>query len=125
MQYQTQEKTLYRSRNGVILGVCRGIGEYLDFSVFWLRVIALVVLFMGGIFPPTVVYFIAAILMKPEPVIPFSGVSDQEFYHSYVGSRSMALDRLRRTFDNLDRRVRRIENIVTARDYDWETRLNE
>jgi len=37
----------------------------------------------------------------------------------------MALHRLKRTFDNLDRRIQRIESIVTARDYDWERRLRE
>jgi phage shock protein C len=36
----------------------------------------------------------------------------------------MAIRRLKRTFDNLDRRIRRIEDIVTARDYEWEQRLN-
>lgn len=109
----------------MICGVCKGIGEYLDLSVFWLRVIALAILFMGGIFPPVFVYFMAAIFMKPEPVLPFSDVEDQEFYNSYVSSRSMALHRLKKTYDNLDRRIRRIEDIVTAKDYDWESRLHE
>ncbi len=125
MRYNTHEKTLYRSRAGMICGVCKGIGEYLDLSVFWLRVIALAILFMGGIFPPVIVYFMAAIFMKPEPVLPFSDVEDQEFYNSYVSSRSMALHRLKKTYDNLDRRIRRIEDIVTAKDYDWESRLHE
>ena len=28
---------MYRSRSGVVSGVCRGLAEYYDFSVFWLR----------------------------------------------------------------------------------------
>lgn len=125
MRFETNERTLYRSRSGIICGVCKGIAEHLDFPVFWLRVIALVVLFTAGIFPPVLLYFLAAIFMKPEPVIPFSDVEDQEFYNSYVSSRSMALHRVKKTYDNLDRRIRRIEDIVTAKDYDWETRLHE
>lgn len=125
MRFETNERTLYRSRSGIICGVCKGIAEHLDFPVFWLRVIALVVLFTAGIFPPVLLYFLAAIFMKPEPVIPFSDVEDQEFYNSYVNSRSMALHRVKKTYDNLDRRIRRIEDIVTAKDYDWETRLHE
>lgn len=109
----------------MICGVCKGIAEHLDFPVFWLRVIALVILFTAGIFPPVLLYFLAAIFMKPEPVIPFSDVEDQEFYNSYVSSRSMAVHRVKKTYDNLDRRIRRIEDIVTAKDYDWETRLHE
>ena len=30
---------LYRSRRGIICGVCRGVAEYLDFSVFWTRAV--------------------------------------------------------------------------------------
>jgi phage shock protein C len=63
--------------------------------------------------------------MKPEPVLPLETEAEQEFYNSYATSRSMALHRLRRTFDQLDRRIRRIESIVTSREYDWERRLNE
>jgi len=120
-----EERELYRARDGVVLGVCQGIAAYLDFSVFWLRAITLALLFFSGIFPVVVLYFLAAILMKPEPVIPFNDIDDREFYHSYVGSRSMALHRLKKTYDALDRRIRRMEDIVTARDYDWEHRMKE
>jgi len=124
-EYEKENKTLYRSRDGMILGVCKGIGEYLDFSVFWVRVIAVVALISTVFWPVTGLYFLAALLMKPEPVLPLKTDADEEFYHSYSTSRSMALRRLKRTFDNIDRRIRRMESIVTARDYDWENRFNE
>lgn len=117
-------KSLYRSRNGVIFGVCRGLAEYMDFSVFWMRVIALLLLFFTGIWPLVGLYILAGLLMKPEPVLPFHSESDAEFYNSYVSSRAMALQRLKRTYDALDRRIQRIESTVTARDYDWERRFH-
>ncbi|NIR16473.1 MAG: PspC domain-containing protein, partial [Desulfobacterales bacterium] len=61
---------MYRSRDGIILGVCRGIAEYFDFSIFWTRAIALILLFFTGLWPIVVLYFIAALIMKPEPVLP-------------------------------------------------------
>jgi phage shock protein C len=82
-------------------------------------------MFFTGIFPVIITYFVAAILMKPEPVIPFETESDREFYDSYVSSRSMAIHRLKRTYESLDRRIRRIESIVTSRDFSWDQRLNE
>lgn len=115
---------LYRSRHGVIFGVCRGIAEYLDFSVFWMRIVTIVLLFWTGVLPVLGTYVIAALLMKPEPVLPFRDEADEEFYQTYAASRRMAVHRLKRTYDNLDRRIRRIESIVTARDYDWDRRLN-
>ena len=42
---------LYRSRNGIIFGVCRGLAEYFDFSVFWVRMIAVILLFVTGLWP--------------------------------------------------------------------------
>jgi phage shock protein C len=122
---ERERRGLYRSRSGLIFGVCKGIAEYLDFSVFWMRAIVVVATLFTGIWPIPVLYVVAALLMKPEPVLPLETESDREFYNSYVSSRTMALHRLKRTFDSLDRRLRRMESIVTAREYDWERRLNE
>ena len=115
---------LYRSRNGIILGVCKGIAEYFDFSVFWARAIVFILFLFSGFWPIAVLYFIAALLMKPEPVIPIQTADQQEFYDSYVYSRKGATDRLKRRYDNLDRRIQRMEHTVTAREFDWDQRLN-
>jgi phage shock protein C len=123
--YERQLTGPYRSRTGMILGVCKGIAEYLDFSVFWMRAIALTLLLFSGIWPIVGLYLLMALLMKPEPVLPLKTEAEREFYNSYASSQTMALHRLKRTFDNLDRRIRRMENIVTAREYDWERRLND
>lgn len=115
---------LYRSRNGVILGVCRGIAEYFDFSAFWVRAIAVGLLIFSGFWPVTILYFIAALLMKPEPAIPIDTDEEQEFYDSYVHSRKGAIDRLKRRYDNLERRIRRMEDTVTSREFNWDSKLN-
>jgi phage shock protein C len=101
------------------------MAEYLDFPVPAMRILTIFITLFTGIWPLIGAYIIAALLLKPEPVIPFREDSDQEFYESYMNSRTMALQRLKRTFDNLERRIRRMENMVTAKDYDWERRLNE
>ena len=116
---------IYRSRCGMIFGVCRGVAQYLGFSVFWFRVLTVGAAVFTGVWPLIVGYIFAALLMKPEPVVPFEEDSEREFYDSYVNSKTMALSRLKRTFDNLERRIRRMENLVTAREYDWERRLND
>jgi phage shock protein C len=104
--------------------VCKGLAEHFDFPVLWMRVIACVLLIISGIWPMVIVYFVAALLMKPEPILPLETESEQEFYNSYATSRRAALHRLKRTYDNLNRRVQRMEDIVTDREYDWERRLN-
>jgi len=115
---------IYRSRNGLILGVCKGLAEHFDFSVFWTRVIVLIFLFVAGILPAIGLYLLAALLMKPEPVIPLKNSAEKEFYDSYTYSRQGAVERLKRRFENLQRRIQRMEHIVTSTEYDWENRLN-
>jgi len=115
----------YRSRKGIVFGVCRGLAEYFDIPLFWVRVFFLIGFIMSGFWMVGAAYILAALLMKPEPVLPIESEEDAEFYNSYTNSRAMALHRLRRTFENLDRRIQRIESIVTARDYDWDARLND
>ena len=114
---------VYRSRSGVIFGVCRGLAEHFDFSVFWARAIAIIFLLVSGFWPAIGLYLIATLLMKPAPVVPIKTEAEQEFYDSYTHSRHMAARRLKRRFENLERRLQRMEHIVTTREFDWDNKL--
>ncbi len=118
------DKGLYRSRDGAILGVCRGVAAYFDFSVFWVRAITVLIFFFSGFWPLTGIYILAALLMKPEPVLPIETEEEEEFYDSYVHSRKGAISRMKRKYDSLDRSIQRVEDRVTSREFDWERRLN-
>jgi phage shock protein C len=108
----------------MILGVCKGLAEYFDVNVMLVRVALVAASIFTAFWPFAITYVVAGVLMKPEPIVPILGESDREFYDSYMSSRSMALQRLKRTFDHLDRRVGRIEDVVTSREYSWEKRLS-
>lgn len=68
-EYGYRSGGLYRSRDGMIAGVCAGLAEYFDFSVFWTRVIAVGLFLCSGIWPVLVVYAIAALMMKKSPYV--------------------------------------------------------
>ncbi len=116
---------LYRSRDGILFGVCKGIADYFDFSVFWIRTITVISLLVSGFWPVMGLYFIGALLMKPKPVIPIHSDDEQEFYDSYTHSRKAAAHRIKRRYDSLERRLRRMEHTVTTPEFDWERRFNE
>lgn len=125
MRYSVNKKRgIYRSRDGLILGVCRGIAEHFDFSVFWIRTGMIVIFLLSGFWPVIGIYLVAALLMKPEPVRPFENDTQQEFYDSYVHSPQSAAQRLKKKFRDLERRIRRMEDTVTGRDYEWERKFN-
>jgi phage shock protein C len=116
-------KGIYRSRQGAIFGVCRGVAEHFDFSVFWVRFIAVLLLLVSGLWPAIILYLLAALVMKPQPVMPLSSADEQQFYDHYTSSRHEAAQQLRRRYDGLEKRIRRMEDVVTSHEYDWDRRL--
>ena len=50
--------------------------------------------------------------------MPLENETDQEFYESYTTSRSSAIQRIKRKFENIDRRIQRMEHTVTSREFD-------
>ena len=118
-----ERRRLYRARDGMLLGVCKGLARHFDLSVGALRAVVVVLFLITGVWPVGLLYLVAAMVMKMEPVVPIRSTGEQEFYDSYSSSRAGALDRIKRTFESLDRRLRRMEDVVTSRDFEWERRM--
>ena len=114
---------IYRSRKGLIFGVCRGFAEYFDFSVFWVRTITLLFFLFTGFWPMGVLYLLAVFIMKPEPVVPIGSVDEQDFYDAYLHSRPQAINRLKRRYESLKRRIQRMEDTVTSSEFNWDSRF--
>lgn len=123
-EYSTRQRGIYRSRDGVVFGVCRGLAEHFDFPVFWVRMALVVMFIFSGFWPVIGAYLIAAFIMKPEPVRPIASDDEREFYHAYVNSPKNAAERLKRKFRELERRIRRMEDEVTGREYEWKRRFD-
>lgn len=117
-------RTLYRSRDGMIFGVCKGIARYAEVKTFWIRFAALIALVMTGFWPMVLIYIVAAIFIKPQPVIEPKNTEDWEFYQTFASNRGIALRRLKEKLDTLERRTQRVENVVTSPKYSWERRLD-
>jgi len=117
-------RPLYRSRRGCFLGVCKGIAEWRGIDTVWVRLGVFIAIWLSGLWPGLAIYVIVGLLMKPEPVVPPVNDQEQEFYDDVASSRKRALAQLKRSFDALDRRTRRLEAAVTSNEYDWERRLN-
>ena len=60
-------------------------------------------------------YFLAALIMKPEPAIPVMSEAEKG---------SGAIERLIRRHEKIEHRLRRMEDTVTTKEYDWDRRLN-
>lgn len=125
MSINSPRRPLARSRNGWIFGVCRGLADYAEISVVWVRLLAFVGFFLTSGWPLVLIYIVAAIFMRPRADVEAPRNAEEWDLHcAYTTDRSMAVQRLKRKFDQLDRRTRRMEGIVTDREFDWERRFN-
>lgn len=60
-------KRLYRSKNGEIMGVCKGIAEWRDYPVDTIRLIFILVAIFTAIAPCLIVYFILGLILPANP----------------------------------------------------------
>jgi phage shock protein C len=116
---------LYRSRDGLLLGVCRGLAEHLDVSVTGLRVVVVVLVLVTGFWPVAGLYVLAGVLLRPEPARPFATEEEEAFYQTYAHRHGAAVERLKRTYDRLGRRLAHLEHVVTSDEYQWRRRLDK
>ena len=101
------------------MGVCRGLSEFFNFNVFWVRMITLFMFLITGFWPIGVMYIVAGLILKVEPATPLRNEKEEEFYDTYTYSKQSALQRIKRKFDNIERRIQRMEHTVTSREFDW------
>jgi phage shock protein C len=114
---------LYRSRDGIILGVCRGVADYFDIAALWVRTIIVVVFIFTGFWPIIGIYLLAALLMKSEPSVSGRQGSKRNFHCRYNPARRETAERLKRKWRHLEKRIRRAEDKVTSREFDWDNRF--
>lgn len=63
---ETKRRALRRSRNGILLGVCQGLADWLEIPAWPLRLGVVIAFFASGFWPIGALYLVAAIAMKPE-----------------------------------------------------------
>ncbi len=68
---------LYRSKDGLFMGVCQGVANQFDISVFWLRLLVLFLALSTGFWPVFLVYVFIGLLLKTEPLYSESDLYQQ------------------------------------------------
>ena len=124
IEYNKPHRKLYRVRAGMGLGVCHGIAEYFDLPVWLVQVAAIILCLHIHIVPFLILYGLAALIMKPKPACehPYMPRPSRRDFES--SSRAVSWQDVKTVMARLDRRIQRMENIVTSREYDWDRRLN-
>lgn len=113
-------RKLYRSRDGAILGVCKGIAEWRDFPVDMVRLVwILATIFIGG-FPGVLIYLILAFILPVEP----EGYYREREYRNRRSYQERK-DDLKADFENLKSRVNWMEDEELDKERDWDNRFSK
>jgi phage shock protein C len=105
------------------LGVCRGVADYFDFPAFWIRAVLIVVFIFTGFWPIIGIYILAALLMKSAPGASGRDGKKHNIHCRYYRAGRDTADRLKRQWRHLEKRIRRMEDKVTSREFDWNNRF--
>ncbi len=106
--FYSNGKRLYRSRERMLFGVCKGIAEWKDLPVGWVRFFTVLAFMSTGFFPVGLIYLIAAIVIPIEPPGYYRNSShDSSFSHNDYDDRFDSSDRYdegkyKRRYDNED-----------------------
>jgi phage shock protein C len=107
----------FRSKDGLFLGVIRGMAEHYKMSPYVLRLIVVGVSIFLAFWPVLLLYFAAAIIMPVEPkVMPVTARDRERVLLGQVNPTTL-VDSLILRADNLEAKLRRIEDYVTSKNF--------
>jgi len=106
---------LYRSRSGIVFGVCKGIADWSGMSVALVRIIWVVLMASTGFFPFGVLYLLMAYFLPEKPLYEDDR---QEERMRYAGFCSYTV---REQYDSFRDRYR---NTGDFREKDWDRRFS-
>jgi phage shock protein C len=115
--YYSSGRRLYRSREGEILGICRGIAEWRDLPVSVVRWTFVLIALFTAVMPVILVYFILGLILPLEPEYREKG--------RRRGYRASGDEDIESDFEDLKRRVNRMEEEELDKEKDWENRFRK
>jgi len=110
--------------NGWIAGVCRGVADYFDWKVQWVRVIVVAIVILTALFPVLLVYAVLWYVMEvgdmsqadrpkwsdmPLAAARAAGTASNE-------SANVSMRDIKERFTRLDERLRRVEDAALSKD---------
>jgi len=113
----------FRAPDGLFLGVAKGLAEHFGWPTGLVRLLFVLAAILLFFWPTLVLYLGGAILMSPAPAGRLDNPSERDVWLQAQLDPQAALDRLSRRAEGLEKRLLRLEDFVTSRDYAWLRRL--
>lgn len=116
---------LYRdTERGWIAGICAGIADYTGLDPALVRVAATVLLIFFFV-PVLIAYGVCAVVLKPKPSALFASTEEETFWRDVRTEPGAALHGLTARFRALNKRLSRMETLVTSDEFDLRRRFRD
>ncbi|MGF1606822.1 MAG: envelope stress response membrane protein PspC [Rhodothalassiaceae bacterium] len=116
---------LYKdSRNGVFMGVCAGLADYMNVKPLLVRLV--LVLCALAWFPILIpIYFIAGLALDDKPRDLYRDPQEEEFWKTARSRPDVTAASMRQRFRDIDRRMQRLERLLTSKRFRLERELKD
>ncbi len=114
----------FRANDGIIFGVAKGLAEHYGWSVGLVRLILILATVFLFFWPTIILYLAAALIMSPAPAGRLDSQEERDIWLQAQLDPGAALDQLSRRAGAVEKRLRRIEDYVTSREFAWSRKMN-
>ena len=114
----------FRADDGVIFGVAKGLATHFGWSVGLVRLILVLATIFMFFWPTIILYLVAAMIMSPAPAGHLASPEERDIWFQAQMDPDAAMEQLGRRSAQLEKRLRRMEDFVTSRDYEWTRKMN-
>lgn len=113
----------FRAKDGVIFGVAKGIADHFGWSVGLVRLILILSAIFLFLWPTIIIYLLAALLMSPAPDGRLDTQEERDIWLQTQLDPGAAMEQLSRRAGAVEKRLRRLEDFITSREYAWSRKM--
>lgn len=114
----------FKAKDGVIFGVAKGLAEHFGWSVGLVRLIFCLSAIFLFFWPSILLYLVAALIMSPAPNESLGTAEERDIWLQTQLDPQAAMASLSRRSAKIEKRMRRLEDYVTSKEFSWSRRLN-
>ncbi len=112
-------------KNAKFSGVCAGIADYTGLDIGILRILTILLFFMGAAPFLIVAYVIMAWILEPKPGDLFESKEEDEFWRDVRIKPKTTIRDVRHKFREIERRLRSAEAHVTSKEYSLKREIDD
>jgi len=124
MTHYDRNKLYKNPHKGVFMGVCAGLADYMGVKPLLIRILAVICAFAWS-FVLVPIYLIAGFALDPRPTDLYRDPDEEDFWKTARNRPDVTSASMRRRFNDIDRRMQRLERLLTSKRFRLERELKD